>query len=153
MSSHHDRIDVLKNRALCADVRGVRFVYDHGPVLPSEPSRAEMRTYLRDYDDWLRDTGGRPCRIALNNPDAQEALRHRRYSRSATEREPVQVQPQTTGQVVIDLVSASGGGAQFGGYWLLEIPTQIRWIVFSCDKIEWLSRGRGAFVETTPVAH
>jgi hypothetical protein len=153
MSNYNDRIDVLKNRPRCVDVRGVQYVWDHGPVLSSKPSRAEMRTYLRDYNDWFRGTGGLPCRIALNNPDAQAALRDRRYSRSATEREPVQVQPRTADQVVVDLVSASGGGAQFEGHWLLEVPTQVRWIVFSCDKIEWLSRGRGAFVETTPVAH
>jgi hypothetical protein len=35
MGNYYDRIDVLKNRALCVDVRAVQFVHDHGPVPPS----------------------------------------------------------------------------------------------------------------------
>jgi hypothetical protein len=96
MSSYYDRIDVLKNRALCVDVRAVQFVHDWGPVPPSDTSREAMRRYHAEREEWLQATGGKPYRIALNSVDAQAALRHRRYSRSPTEREPVQVQPQTT---------------------------------------------------------
>ena len=112
-----------------------------------------MRQYHAEYEEWLRGTGGRPYRIALNSVDARAALMHPRYSRSATEREPVQVQPQTTGQVVVDLVAQAGGGAAFAGYWLQDITTGIKWVVFSCDRPARIANGRGQFVETTPSAH
>jgi hypothetical protein len=153
MSIHYDRIDVLKNRALCVDVRAVQFVHDWGPVPPSDTSRAAMRRYHEEREEWLQATGGKPYRIALNSVDAQAALQHPRYSRSATEREPVQIQPQTTGQVVVDLVAQSGGGAAFSGYWLLDITTGTKWVVFSCDRPAWIANGKGQFVETTPSAH
>ena len=70
MSNYYDRIDVLKNRALCVDVRAVQYIHDWGPVPPSDTSRAAMRTYQREYDEWLQATGGKPYRIALNSVDA-----------------------------------------------------------------------------------
>jgi hypothetical protein len=127
------------------------FVFDHGPVLPPSPSRAEMRAYQRDYDEWVRGTGGRPYKIALNSVDSREWLQRSRgrYSRSATEREPVQIQPQTTGQV-INLVAASG--VALGGFWLLDLISGNKYVVFSPDFVDWQARGRGQFVPTTPSA-
>jgi hypothetical protein len=125
LSRYADKIDVLKN-----------------PML-----RVGRPVVVHDLTDGSQ--------VALNSVDAMEWLARdpKRYSRTAAQAQQSEPKSTTTGPVVIDLVSASGGGAQFEGHWLLEVPTQVRWIVFSCDKIEWLSRGRGAFVETTPVAH
>jgi hypothetical protein len=151
--SRYEDIDVQRCPARRVGVQGTQIIYDHGPekLAPSEQSRAAMRRYYEEYDDWFRGTGGKPYRVALNSVDAQECLRHRRYSRSPTEREPMQVQPQTTGQT-INLVAASGGGAAFAGFWLLDLISGNKYVVFSCDRTEWLANGRGQFVETTPAA-
>jgi hypothetical protein len=79
------------------------YVYDHGPVMPSAPSRAAMRTYQREFDEWLRATGGKPYRVALNSADSAEWIQrsHGRFSRSATEREPVHIEPRVvTGSII-----------------------------------------------------
>jgi hypothetical protein len=96
--SRFEDIDVQRCPMRRVGVQGTQIIWDHGPekLPPSEQSRAAMRRYNEEYDDWFRGTGGRPYRIALNSVDARQALQHRRYSRSPTEREPVQAQPQTT---------------------------------------------------------
>jgi hypothetical protein len=66
---------------------------DHGPLPPSasEPlwshgsvmrHTAALRRYLAEKDEWLRETGGRPHKIALNSVDARSILEagSRRYS-------------------------------------------------------------------------
>jgi hypothetical protein len=97
-----------------------------------------MRRYREEYDDWQRGTGGKPYRIALNSIDAQEALRHRRYSRSATEREP-QVQPQTTTPQQYVYVGC-GGQAALPCLHLLDIVTGQTLVVFSVDYFEVRAR-------------
>jgi hypothetical protein len=113
-----------------------------------------MRQYHAEYEEWFRESGGKPCRIALNSVDARECLRHRRYSRSPTEREPIMPQQRDTKNTatVINLVAQSGGGAAFGGFWLLDLISGNKYVVFSCDRTEWLANGRGQFVDTTPSA-
>jgi hypothetical protein len=154
MSNYGDRIDVLKNRMRCVDVRAVVKLFDHGPQAPPAVDAKRMRKYLIDRSAWEKETGGKPVAVSFNSIDAAEIrLRDggKRWRRSATATVDENIaQPQSAGQVVIDLVSASGGGAQFGGYWLLDITTQTKWIVFSPDYIEWQSRGRGQYIPTTP---
>jgi hypothetical protein len=136
--SRFEDIDVQHCPARRVGVQGTQIIYDHGPLPPSEQSRAAMRRYHAEHEEWLRSTGGKPYRVALNSIDAQSWLAaDRRYSRSATERAPVQVQPQATGQV-INLVAASG--VQLGGFWLLDLVSGNKYVVFSPDYIEWQSR-------------
>src|SRR5262249_32297986 len=66
--------------------------------------------------------------IALNGVDAFEwVLRDpARYSRTAVPAPQIKPKTTTPGQV-IDLVAASG--VQLGGFWLLDITTQTKWVV------------------------
>jgi hypothetical protein len=153
MGARFEDIDVQRCPMRRVGVQGTQIIYDHGPLPPLEPSsRAEMRQYHVEHEEWLRGTGGRPYRIALNSVDARAALMHPRYSRSATEREPMQPQQRDTKNTatVINLVAQSGGGAAFGGFWLLDLISGNKYVVFSCDRPAWLATGQ--FVETTPSA-
>jgi hypothetical protein len=126
LSRYTDRIDVLKNPMLRVG-RPVVVLYD------------------------LVDGG----QVALNPVDATEwrARDPKRYSLTAVPAPQSEPRTTTTGQVVIDLVAAAGGGSAFAGFWLLDITTGAKWLTFSCDYTEWLARGRGQYVPTTPSAH
>jgi hypothetical protein len=125
MSRYTDRIDVLKN-----------------PML-----RVGTPVVLFDLSDGSQ--------VALNPVDAFEWLARdpKRYSRTAAQAEQSEPKTTTAGQVVIDLVAAAGAGSAFAGFWLLDITTGTKWLTFSCDYTEWLARGRGQYVPTTPSAH
>jgi hypothetical protein len=150
--SRYEDIDVQRCPARRVGVQGTQVIWDHGPLPPSEPSRAAMRQYHAEHEEWLRATGGTPHKVSLNSADSQEWLQRSRgrFSRSATEREPVQIQPQTTGQVVVDLVAQAGGGAAFGGFWVQDVFSLTKYVLFSVDYTEVLSRGRGQYIPTTP---
>jgi hypothetical protein len=139
---NYSTLDVLKNRMRCVDVRAVKILYDFGP--DKEPERSR----------WVRETGGKPQQFALNaGVEANEVLTRSRgrfrESLTAAVEENI-VQPQSAGPVVVNLVAQAGGGAAFAGFWLIQISTQTKLVVFSVDYIEILSRGRGDFVPTTP---
>jgi hypothetical protein len=136
--SRFEDIDVERCPARRVGAQGTQIIYDHGPLPPSEQSRAAMRRYHEEYDDWFRGTGGKPYRIALNSVDARECLRHRRYSRSATEREPMQVQPQTTAPQFVYV--GCGGQASLPCLHLLDIVTGQTLVVFSVDFYEARAR-------------
>ena len=104
-----------------------------------------MRRYHEEYDDWFRGTGGKPYRIALNSVDARAALQHRRYSRSPTEREPMQTQIQPQG-IVGQLVNANPWGAFAGGCWLVaDIVSGNTLIMTTVDAAEAIRYGRGQY--------
>jgi hypothetical protein len=155
MSSYYDRIDVLKNRARCVDVRSVVKLFDFGPQPPSVvgvPAQADARR-LRKYEiervAWESETGNKPVAVAFNSCDASEIrVRDGRRWRASATAPAEEIEPRSTGSVVVNLVAQSG--VALGGYWLLDITTGTKWVVFSCDRAEWLSRGRGQFQETTP---
>jgi hypothetical protein len=113
-----------------------------------------MRRYHEEYDDWFRGTGGRPYRVALNSIDAQECLRHRRYSRSATEREPVQVQPKTTTTTTTtQFVYIAGCGGQDSlpcGHLADLLNPGVTLVAFSVDFWEILSRDQRYSIIKTP---
>jgi hypothetical protein len=124
-------------------------IYDHGPQMPEAPNAAAKRRYLGERDEYLRASGGKPYRVVLNAVDAFEwCRRDRRFSFSATALEPMQAQPRTTGQV-INLVAATG--AQLGGFWLLDLISGNKYVVFSPDYVEWQSRDL-RYQPTTPSA-
>ena len=138
--SRFEDIDVQRCPARRVGVQGTQIIYDHGPLPPSEPSRAAMRRYNEEYDDWFSGTGGRPYRITLNSVDAQAALRHRRYSRSPTEREPVQVQPQTTTTPQFVYVGCGGQAALPCGHLSDLMNPGVTLVAYSVDFWEMLSR-------------
>ena len=88
--------------------------------------------------------------VALNSVDATEwrARDPKRYSLTATGPDTQSAAPTSAGQVV-NLVAASG--AQLGGFWLLDLASGNKYVVFSPDYIEWQSRDR-RYQPTTPSA-
>jgi hypothetical protein len=86
--------------------------------------------------------------IALNGVDAFEWVSRdpQKYSFTAVPAQQREPKATTAGQVV-NLVAASG--VQLGGFWLLDITTQTKWVVFSPDYIEWQSRDL-RYQPTTP---
>jgi len=155
----HANIDVRRNAM--RRVPGCTVVlWDHGPQPPpmvGVPCQADARRMLRykkDRATWENETRGKPIDCGFNSVDASEARLHDpkrwRTSATATADEIPAQQTTTAGPVVVNLVAASGGGAAFGGFWLQDITTGTKYVVFSPDYIEWQSRGRGQFVPTTP---
>jgi hypothetical protein len=139
--SRFEDVDVERCPARRVGVQGTQIIYDHGPVPPSEQCRAAMRRYHEEYDDWQRGTGGKPYRIALNSVDAWECLRHRRYSRSATEREPLQVQPKTTTTTPQFVYVGCGGQAALPCGHISDLMNPgVTLVLFSVDFWEALSR-------------
>jgi len=88
--------------------------------------------------------------IALNSVDAFEwrARDPKRYSLTAKGPDMQSATPKSGGQV-INLVAASG--VQLGGFWLLDITTGNKYVVFSPDYVEWQSRDL-RYQPTTPSA-
>ena len=161
MAGLYADLDVRRNRSRRVDARSVIILYDFGPQAPKvigAPSQADARrthTYEKARAIWMKESGGKPIDVGFNGADAAE-IRLRdparwRTSPTATVEENI-AEPKSTGQVVVDLVSASGGGAQFGGYWLQDITTGAKYVVFSPDYIEWQSRD-ARYQPTTPSAH
>jgi hypothetical protein len=111
--------------------------------------RIDARAVIIIYDFSVQP----PQEIGLNSSDAMEWLSRdpKRYSLTAVPAPQIEPKATTAGQVV-NLVAAAGGGAAFAGFWLLQISTQTKFIVFSPDYIEIQSRGRGDWVPTTPSA-
>jgi hypothetical protein len=111
MSKYTDRIDVLKN-----------------PML-----RVGTPVVLFDLTDGNQ--------IALNGVDAFEWVSRdpRRYSFSAVPAPRIEPRATTTANpVVVNLVAQSG--AQLGGFWLFDLISGNKYVVFSPDYIEWQSR-------------
>jgi hypothetical protein len=99
-----------------------------------------MRQYHAEHEEWLRGTGGKPHKVCLNSIDARSWLAaDRRYSRSATEREPEQVQPQTTTAPQFRYIGCGGQRALPCGQLLdLMNPDEIL-VVFGVDYYFMLS--------------
>ena len=88
--------------------------------------------------------------IALNGVDAFEWVSRdpRKYSLTAVPAPQIEPKATTTSQV-INLVAQSG--VQLGGFWLINIASQVKYCVFSPDFVEWQSRD-AAYQPTTPSA-
>jgi hypothetical protein len=101
-----------------------------------------MRQYHAEHEEWLRATGGKPYRVALNSIDARSWLAaDRRYSRSATEREPMQSQIAPKAAIVGQLVNANPWGAFAGGCWLVaDIISGNTFILDTTSAREWMAR-------------
>jgi hypothetical protein len=129
--SRYEDIDVERQRNRRCGPPVV--VYDHGPQLEPSPSQAAMRRYHVEHDEWLRASGGKPYRIALTSADAFEwCRRDRRYSRSATALEPMQVQPKTTTPTQFVYLGCGGQAALPCGR-LFDLITGETLVVFGVD--------------------
>jgi|SRR6516165_411189 hypothetical protein len=149
--SRYEDIDVERQRYRRCGPPVV--IYDHGPQLSSAPSRAEMRLHQREHEEWLRASGGKPYRIALSSVDAFEwCRRDRRFSFSATEREPVQVQSKTT-TTTPQFVYIAGCGGQAAlpcGHLSDLMNPGVTLVAFSVDFWEILSRDQRYQIIKTP---
>ena len=88
--------------------------------------------------------------IALNGVDAFEWVSRdpQKYSFTAVPVQQSKPKAPAAGQV-IDLVAASG--VQLGGFWLLDLISGNKYVVFSPDYVEWQSRDL-RYQPTTPSA-
>jgi hypothetical protein len=138
---NYSTLDVLKNRMRLVDARAVKILYDFGP--DKEPERSR----------WVKETGGKPQQLALNaGVEANEVLTRSRgrFRESLTAKvEENIVEPRSAGPAVINLVAQSG--VQLGGFWLLDLISGNKYVVFSPDFIEWQSRDL-RYQPTTPSA-
>jgi hypothetical protein len=108
-----------------------------------------MRKYAVERAEWERETGNKPVELGMSSVDAMEARARdgNRWRTSATA--PVEVaEPRSAGPVVVNLVAQSG--VELGGFWLLNLISGNKYVVFSPDYVEFQSRGRGQWVPTTP---
>ena len=146
MAGLHANIDVRCNAN--RRVPGcVVVLFDFGPQPPpvvGVPSQADawpMRKYEIERSTWEKESGGKPVDVGLNSIDATEYKlrdpRRWRTSVAATVDENV-AEPKSAGQVVVNLVAASG--VQLGGFWLADITTGTKYVVFSPDFVEWQRR-------------
>jgi hypothetical protein len=156
-------MDALLNRYAELDVRrnvnrrvpGCTVVLiDFGPQPPKVIDARRMRKYAVERAEWERETGNKPVDVGFNSVDASAAKLYdpRRWRASLTATVEESIEPRSAGQVVIDFVSQAGGGAAFRGFWVQDITTGTKYVLFSVDYTEVLSRGRGQFVPTTPSA-
>jgi hypothetical protein len=122
-------------------------VYDFGPQpppvigVPAQADARRMRRYEIERTAWERETGGKPVDCGLNGADAAEFKSRdpKRWRSSATAAvDETIAAPKSAGQIVVNFVAASG--VQLGGYWLIDITTGTKYVVFSPDFIEWQSR-------------
>jgi hypothetical protein len=153
--SRYAELDV--RRAVNRRVPGcVVVLFDFGPQppkvvgVPAQADAKRMRKYEVDRAEWERETGGKPIELGLNSVDATEALRDGSRWRTSATAPAVVAEPRSVGPVVINLVDQAGGGAAFGGFWVQDVFSLTKYVLFSVDYTEVLSRGGGQYIPTTP---
>jgi hypothetical protein len=152
--ARHAELDV--RRSVNRRVPGcVVVLFDFGPQppkvlgVPAQTDARRLRKYEIERALWEKETGNKPVDCGFNSVDATE-IRLRepaRWRTSATATVEDIAEPRSAGPVVINLVAQSG--VQLGGFWLLDIVTGNKYVVFSPDYVEWQSRDL-RYQPTTP---
>jgi hypothetical protein len=149
MSSYHDRIDVLKNRMRCVDVRSVVKLFDFGPQVPpvvGVPCQADarrMHAYEKARAQWVEETNGKPVAVNFNSCDASEAKLYdpKRWRTSATATaDEIQPQQTTTTPQFVYIAGCGGQAALPCGHLSDLMNPGVTLVLFSVDFWEALSR-------------